>query len=173
MFVSPDTFSGLRLLRSIAWMFHFAIIPENIVVPSNLLYDCIQLQDISYMFYRAMFNSTASMTQQIDDNFFSRNTNLRNISYALASGQSAGDWTGRSPKKISSTLFNASKHRQLQNVTGLFYNATTTTGSVPEFWTWLGGLSSVNRSNVFYMMSKANITNSGSIPSEWSNGMRD
>lgn len=173
MFVSPDTFSGLRLLRSIAWMFHFAIIPENVVVPSNLLYDCIQLQDISYMFYRAMFNSTASMTQQIDDNFFSRNTNLRNISYALASGQFAGDCTGRSPKKISSTLFNASKHRQLQNVTGLFCNATTTTGSVPEFWTWLGGLSSVNRSNVFYMMSKANITNSGSIPSEWSNGMRD
>ena len=72
------------------------------------------------MFLAAQFESTASQAQQIDDNIFAKNVNLKNISYAFASGQSQGDWSGRSPKKIGSTLFNASKHKQLTNVTGVF-----------------------------------------------------
>ena len=113
------------------------------------------------------------MRQQVDGNLFSKNVNLRNISYAFASGQSIGDLLGRSPKKIDSTLFNANKHKKLNNVTGLFYNAISTVGSVPEFWNWLNALGSASRANTFYAMKKSNLSNSESIPTDWANGMID
>ena len=48
-----------------------------------------------------------------------------------------------------------------------------TTGSVPEFWTWLNNLTNTNKQNVFAYMSKSLITNSGSIPEQWATNMRD
>lgn len=75
--------------------------------------------------------------------------------------------------KINSTLFNVDKHKRLTNVTGLFYNAVSTVGSVPEFWNWLNTLGASNRANVFYKMKKSNISNSESIPTDWANGMTD
>lgn len=170
-FYSADTFSKLTKLISLSNMFYFCIIPANINLPVDSYVNCIQLQDISSMFLSAQFESTSAMRQQVDGNLFSKNVNLRNISYAFASGQNTGDWSGRSPKKIDSTLFNVNKHKQLNNVTGLFYNATSTTGSVPEFWNWLNSLSSVNRANVFYAMRKANLTNGNNVPSGWNTGM--
>ena len=168
---SKEMFAGLTKLTNISYMFYFCVIPADVIVPVEFVIDCINLQDISCLFLAAQFESTASQAQQIDDNIFAKNVNLKNISYAFASGQSQGDWSGRSPKKIGSTLFNASKHKQLTNVTGVFYNATSTTGSVPEFWNWLNSLSSVNRANVFYAMRKANLTNGNSVPSGWNTGM--
>lgn len=168
---SKKMFAGLTKLTNISYMFYFCVIPADIIIPVEFVIDCINLQDISCLFLAAQFESTASQAQQIDDNIFAKNVNLKNISYAFASGQSQGDWSGRSPKKIGSTLFNASKHKQLTNVTGVFYNATSTTGSVPEFWNWLNSLSSVNRANVFYAMRKANLTNGNSVPSGWNTGM--
>lgn len=168
---SKKMFAGLTKLTNISYMFYFCVIPADIIIPVEFVIDCINLQNISCLFLAARFESTASQAQQIDDNIFAKNVNLKNISYAFASGQSHGDWSGRSPKKIGSTLFNASKHKQLTNVTGVFYNATSTTGSVPEFWNWLNSLSSVNRANVFYAMRKANLTNGNSVPSGWNTGM--
>ena len=168
---SKQMFAGLTKLTNISYMFYFCVIPADVIVPVEFVIDCINLQDISCLFLAAQFESTASQAQQVDDNIFAKNVNLRNISYAFASGQSQGDWSGRSPKKISSTLFNANKHKQLTNVTGVFYNATSTTGSVPEFWNWLNSLSSVNRANVFYAMRKANLTNGNNVPSGWDTGM--
>ena len=168
---SKQMFAGLTKLTNISYMFYFCVIPADVIVPVEFVIDCINLQDISCLFLAAQFESTASQAQQVDDNIFAKNVNLRNISYAFASGQSQGDWSGRSPKKISSTLFNAKKHKQLTNVTGVFYNATSTTGSVPEFWNWLNSLSSVNRANVFYAMRKANLTNGNNVPSGWDIGM--
>lgn len=168
---SKEMFAGLTKLTNISYMFYFCVIPADVIVPVEFVIDCINLQDISCLFLAAQFESTASQAQQIDDNIFAKNVNLKNISYAFASGQSQVDWSGRSPKKIGSTLFNASKHKQLTNVTGVFYNATSTTGSVPEFWNWLNSLSSVNRANVFYAMRKANLTNGNSVPSGWNTGM--
>lgn len=168
---SKQMFAGLTKLTNISYMFYFCIIPADVIVPVEFVIDCINLQDISCLFLGAQFESTASQAQQVDDNIFAKNVNLRNISYAFASGRSQGDWVGRSPKKISSTLFNANKHKQLTNVTGVFYNATSTTGSVPEFWNWLNSLSSVNRANVFYAMRKANLTNGNNVPSGWDTGM--
>lgn len=168
---SKQMFAGLTKLTNISYMFYFCVIPANVIVPVEFVIDCINLQDISCLFLAAQFESTASQAQQVDDNIFAKNVNLRNISYAFASGQSQGDQSGRSPKKISSTLFNANKHKQLTNVTGVFYNATSTTGSVPEFWNWLNSLSSVNRANVFYAMRKANLTNGNNVPSGWDTGM--
>ena len=140
-------------------------------MPVEFVIDCINLQDISCLFLAAQFESTASQAQQVDDNIFAKNVILRNISYAFASGQSQGDWSGRSPKKISSNLFTANKHKNITNCSGVFYAATDTVGSVPEFWTWLNALSSNNRANVFYRMVKANLTNGASIPATWNNGM--
>ena len=170
-FYSADTFSKLTKLISLSNMFYFCIIPAYINLPIDSYVNCIQLQDISSMFLAAQFESTSAMRQQVDDNIFAKNVNLRNISYAFASGQSQEDWSGRSPKKISSTLFNANKHKQLTNITGVFYNATSTTGSVPEFWNWLNSLFSANRANVFYAMRKANLTNGNNVPSGWDTGM--
>lgn len=168
---SKQMFAGLTKLTNISYMFFYCVIPANVIVPVEFVIDCINLQDISYLFLSARFESTASQAQQVDDNIFAKNVNLRNICYAFASGRSEGDWLGRSPKKISSTLFNANKHKQLTNVTGVFYNASSTTGSVPEFWNWLNSLSSVNRENVFYAMRKANLTNGNNVPSGWNTGM--
>ena len=154
-------------------MFYFCIIPAHINLPIDSFVNCIQLQDISSMFLYAQFESTSAMGQQVDGNLFNKNVNLRNISYAFASGQSVGDWLDRSPKKINSTLFNVDKHKRLTNVTGLFYNAVSTVGSVPEFWNWLNALGATSRANVFYAMKKSNISNSASIPTNWANGMTD
>lgn len=170
---SKQMFAGLTKLTNISYMFYFCVIPADVIVPVEFVIDCINLQDISCLFLAAQFESTASQAQQIDDNTFAKNVNLKNISYAFASAQNRVDWTDRSPKKIGSTLFNANKHKQLTNVTGVFYNATSTTGSVPEFWNWLNTLSASNRANVFYKMKKSNISNSESIPTDWANGMTD
>ena len=172
-FYSADTFSKLTKLISLSSMFYFCIIPAHINLPVDSYINCIQLQDISSMFLSAKFESTSVMRQQVDGNLFSKNVNLRNISYAFASGKSTGDWVGRSPKKIDSTLFNVNKHKQLNNVTGLFYNAVSTVGSVPEFWNWLNALDVASRANTFYGMKKSNLSNSESIPTNWANGMTD
>ena len=172
-FYSADTFSKLTKLISLSNMFYFCIISAHINLPVDSFVNCIQLQDISSMFLAAQFESTSEMGQQVDGNLFNKNVNLRNISYAFASGQTVGDWSDRSPKKINSTLFNVDKHKRLTNVTGLFYNAVSTVGSVPEFWNWLNTLSAFNRANVFYKMKKSNISNSASIPTDWANGMTD
>ena len=172
-FYSADTFSKLTKLISLSNMFYFCIISAHINLPIDSFVNCIQLQDISSMFLSAQFESTSEMGQQVDGNLFNKNVNLRNISYAFASGQIVGDWSDRSPKKINSTLFNVDKHKRLTNVTGLFYNAISTVGSVPEFWNWLNTLSASNRANVFYKMKKSNISNSASIPTDWANGMTD
>lgn len=58
-------------------------------------------------------------------------------------------------------------------MTGLFYNAVSTVGSVPEFWNWLNTLDAASRANVFYAMKKSNLSNSESIPTDWANGMTD
>jgi hypothetical protein len=172
-FYSADTFSKLTKLISLSNMFYFCIISAHINLPIDSFVNCIQLQDISSMFLAAQFESTSEMGQQVDGNLFNKNVNLRNISYAFASGQTVGDCSDRSPKKINSTLFNVDKHKRLTNVTGLFYNAVSTVGSVPEFWNWLNTLSASNRANVFYKMKKSNISNSASIPTDWANGMTD
>lgn len=169
---AETTFSGLSKLTSMSYMFYFTIIPANVILSSNLLFDLIQLQDISGMFCSAQFlASSGALRQQVDDSFFSKNVNLRNVSYALASGRSIGDWTARSPKKIGSTLLNSSKHKQLTNVTGFLWGASTTTGSVPEFWNWLNTLPAASRANVFYGMNKNLLTNGNSVPSGWNTGM--
>nr|DAT72373.1 MAG TPA: leucine-rich repeat protein [Crassvirales sp.] len=169
---AETTFSGLSKLTKMSYMFCFVTIPENVILPSNLLSDLIQLQDIEGLFLYAQFLAPiGSLRQQVDDSFFSKNVLLRNVSYALASGKSIKDLTARSPKKIGSALLNSSTHKHLNNVTGFLYNATTTGGSVPEFWNWLNALPVTSRANVFYGMNKNLLTNGNSIPSGWDTGM--
>jgi hypothetical protein len=80
---------------------------------------------------------------------------------------------GQGPKKIGSNLFTQARHKTLTNVTGLLYGQSNTTGSVPEFWTWLNTLTNTNKQNVFAFMKKSNITNSASIPAQWATNMTD
>lgn len=98
-FYSVDTFSKLTKLISLSNMFCFCIIPAHINLPVDSYVNCIQLQDISSMFLSAQFKSTSAMRQQVDGNLFNKNVNLRNISYAFASGQTAEDQLDGSPKK--------------------------------------------------------------------------
>ena len=55
----------------------------------------------------------------------------------------------------------------------MFGGCKTTQGTVPELWNWLNKLSLKYRTQPFYQMSKALITNSAGIPAEWSIGMND
>ena len=169
----PDMLSNNTALKSVSGLFKGIYVPAKVVIPSTLLSKCLALTDISYLFFDATFQGSANDVQQLSDNTFRYNYILQNISYALASTNSSGGWMGQGPKKIGSNLFTQAKHKTLTNVTGLFYGNTSTTGSVPEFWTWLNNLTNTNKQNVFAYMSKSLITNSGSIPEQWATNMRD
>lgn len=168
-----DMLSNNTALKSVSGLFRGIYIPTKVVIPSTLLSKNLALTDISYLFYDATFQGSADDVQQLSDTTFQYNYILQNISYALASTSSTGGWMGQGPKKIGSNLFTQSKHKNLTNVTGLFYGDTSTTGSVPEFWTWLNNLTNTNKQNVFAYMSKSLITNSSSIPEQWATNMRD
>lgn len=168
-----DMLSNNTALESVSGLFCGIYIPAKVVIPSTLLSKNLALTDISYLFYDATFQGSADDVQQLSDTTFQYNYILQNISYALASTNSTGGWMGQGPKKIGSNLFTQSKHKNLTKITGLFYGDTSTTGSVPEFWTWLNNLTNTNKQNVFAYMSKSLITNSGSIPEQWATNMRD
>ena len=168
-----DMLSNNTALKSVSGLFRGIYIPAKVVIPSTLLSKNLALTDISYLFYDATFQGSADDVQQLSDTTFQYNYILQNISYALASTSSTGGWMGQGPKKIGSNLFTQSKHKNLTYVTGLFYGDTSTTGSVPEFWTWLNNLTNTNKQNVFAYMSKSLITNSSSIPEQWATNMRD
>lgn len=168
---SNDFFKYLPNLQNISYMFYHSIIPAKVTISADQFIYNLNLQDISYCFLSAIFESSANDSPQIPSTIFNRNANLQNISYFLASTLSVGGWSGRSPKRIDQNLFNSTRHKNIRNCSGLFFLATATTGSVPEFWTWLTSLTSSNRTNVFYGMKKSNITNSANIPEIWANGM--
>ena len=169
----PDMLSNNTALKSVSGLFKGIYVPAKVVIPSTLLSKCLALTDISYLFFDATFQGSANDVQQLSDNTFQYNYILQNISYALASTNSSGGWMGQGPKKIGSNLFTQAKHKILTNVTGLFYGNTSTTGSVPEFWTWLNTLTNTNKQNVFAYMSKSLITNSANIPEQWATNMRN
>ena len=167
---STEFFANIPKLVTMSYAFVFTIIPSKVVIDQSTFINNLNLQNIDHAWLECQFLGTTAETQ-VHENTFSRNTNLRNISYCFASTTNSGGWSGRSPKKISSNLFTANKHKNITNCSGVFYAATATVGSVPEFWTWLNALSSNNRANVFYRMVKANLTNGASIPATWNNGM--
>lgn len=168
-----DMLSNNISLKSVSGLFRGIYVPAKVVIPSTLLSKCLALTDISYLFYDATFQGSASDVQQLSDTTFQYNYILQNISYALASTNNAGGWMGQGPKKIGSNLFTQARHKTLTNVTGLLYGQSNTTGSVPEFWTWLNTLTNTNKQNVFAFMKKSNITNSASIPAQWATNMTD
>lgn len=166
-----EFFAYAPKLIDISYIFYFGIISDKCQLDQSLFVNNVNLQNVEGTFLCCQFLGTEG-SNQVAATIFSRNTNLKNISYVFASDSSSSGWQGRSPKDISSTMFTASKHKGLTNVTGAFYYATASKGSLPEFWTWLNTLVSNNRQNVFYGMSKANFTNGANVPSAWSNGMK-
>lgn len=167
----PELLANNTSLKDISGLFIGVMIPANVVIPATLFSKNLTLSNISNLFYDCVFGGPADGVQQLDDNTFAYNYILQNISYALASTNSPSGWIGQGPKKIGQGLFTRDKHKNLTNVTGLFYGQTNTTGSVPELWNWLNGLTNTNRSNVFAYMYKSKLTNSGNIPATWSTNM--
>lgn len=167
---SSDFFAYIPKLIKMNNTFYFTIIPDKVNLEATLFINNINLQEIASTWLRAEFRGSAN-SNQVDPTIFARNTNLKNISYAFASGVESGDWTARSPKLIDSQMFNANKHKNIVNCTGVFWGATASQGSLPEFWTWLNSLSSNNRANTFYGMSRAKFTNGAAVPAAWANGM--
>ena len=167
----PDMLSNNTALKSVRGLFQGIYIPAKVVVPATLFSQCLALTDISYLFYDATFQGTADGAQQLSDTTFSQNYILQNISFALASTNAPSGWRNQGPKKIGSSLFTQSRHKVLTNITGLFYGNGTTTGSVPEFWTWLDTLVNTNKQNVFAYMSKSKLTNGANIPEQWATNM--
>lgn len=163
-------FANIPKLIKMNNTFYSNIIPANVNLDSSLFINNINLQEIASTWLCAEFRGDAN-SNQVDPAIFNRNTNLKNISYAFASGTGPGSWTGRSPKLIASSMFNPAKHKNIINCTGVFWGATTSQGSLPQFWTWLNSLSSNNRANTFYGMSRAKFTNGADVPDAWANGM--
>lgn len=169
---APELLSYNKALKSIPKLFRGIKIPANVQMPATLLSNNLQLTDVSSLFLDAEFQGPADGIQQMPNEFFQFNNALQNISKVFRSYPDVV-YAGQGPKKIGSTLFTSARHKSLQNVSEAFYNQTNTTGSVPEFWNWLNNLTTSNKSNVFYGMSKSKITNSGSIPSSWATGMTE
>lgn len=166
----PTFFQEAPKLVSIANMFVFTNIPAKVIIDSVSFINNINLQNISYCWYQAEFRGDSN-SYQVPASLFTKNVNLRDISYAFASNNGAGGWTSRTPRLISSDLFLASKHKSINNCSGVFRGGTISKGSLPTFWTWLNALSSNNRKDVFYGLSKANFSNGADVPAAWSNGM--
>lgn len=170
---SPDMFTNNVALTNVSNLFEGVVIPANVVVPPTLFSKCLSLSNISRLFLDAIFSGSADGVQQLSDTTFAYNALLQNAAYAFASSESIGGFMNQGPKRIGSSLFTRTKHKLLNNITGIFFGNGTTTGSVPEFWDWLNTLSNSNRQNVFAYMKKSLITNSSSIPTQWSTNMVD
>ena len=168
---SPNLLSNNKSLKNISYLFSGLIIPSNVIMPATLLSNNQQLTNVSNLFDFTRFEGPADEVQQMPDSFFSFNRNLQDISCVFRSHYSPEVYIGIGPKKIGSTLFTSDKHKNINNVNKAFYNQANTTGSVPQFWNWLGGLNNSKRQNVFYGMSKSKLSNGSSIPDSWATGM--
>ena len=173
---SPKLFNGLSNLQTLEIAFSYFEIPANIQLSSSTFTTNIQLLNLERAFMGANWLDTTN--QQLPDDIFSRNNALQNIrgcfaAYTLDSSGMSEYRKGRSPKIIHSTLFTSTNHKNLNNVSYIFGNATQTSGSVPEFWNWLNNLNNANKAGAFQEMRKSLITNSSSIPASWSYGMTD
>ena len=178
MLISPTLFSNLRNLTSLVSTFAYIIVPDPVALSATTFASNIQLTNIDRCFMACNWQSTNK--KQVPDNLFAKNVNLENIRACFASFTIEVEGSnitpsefrqGQSPKIISSTLFNSTNHKNLTNVSYLFYNATQTSGTVPEFWTWKNTLTNTSKAKCFNGMSKSKISNSSSIPTTWSDGL--
>ena len=170
---SQDMFINNAALTNVSNLFEGIVIPANVIIPPTLFSKCLSLSNISRLFLDAIFSGSADGVQQLSDTTFAYNSLLQNAAYAFASAESIGGFMNQGPKRIGSSLFTRTKHKLLNNITGMFFGNGTTTGSVPEFWDWLNTLPNSNRQNVFAYMKKSLITNSSNIPTQWSTNMVD
>ena len=178
-----NLFADLRNLTSVSLLFSYNEIPSNITLPSSLFINNLSLANLDRTWMCCKWYSDDTLPAQIPSDLFSRNSALANIrgvfSISSISVDSNDNTTaslytyGRNPMKIDSSLITRAKHTQITNVCYLFGGCKTTKGTVPELWSWLNKLSSKYRTQPFYKMSKALITNSASIPEEWALGMND
>ena len=179
----PNLFSTLRNLTSIKLLFSYNEIPSNIALSSSLFVNNLSLSDLDRTWMCCKWYSDATLPAQVPTDLFSRNGALGNLrgtfSISSLSVDSSDNVTaslytyGRNPIKIDSTLVTRAKHANVSNVSYMFGGCKTTQGTVPELWNWLNKLSLKYRTQPFYQMSKALITNSAGIPAEWSIGMND
>lgn len=167
---STDFFSYVPKLITMNYAFLGIIVPSEVIFDSALFINNLNLQNIAYCWFEGEFRGGEN-SYQVQTAIFNKNTNLRNISYCFASNSASGGWTGRGPRLIDSTMFTAAKHKNINNCSGVFRGNYNSKGSLPEFWTWLNGLSTNNRANVFYGLSKSKFTNGASVPASWANGM--
>lgn len=179
----PNLFSTLRNLTSIKLLFSYNEIPSNIALSSSLFVNNLSLSDLDRTWMCCRWYSDATLPAQVPTDLFSRNGALGNLrgtfSISSLSVDSSDNVTaslytyGKNPIKIDSTLVTRAKHANVSNVSYMFGGCKTTQGTVPELWNWLNKLFLKYRTQPFYQMSKALITNSAGIPAEWSIGMND
>lgn len=179
----PQLFATLRSLSSLRLMFAYNEIPAKVNLSSSMFINNVGLYDLDRTWNCARWYSSATDPAQIPSDLFSRNSALANIrgTFAICSvgvdgndNASGSIYTyGRNPAKIESTLVTRERHKNITNVSYFLGGCKTTAGTVPEFWNWLNKLSLKYRTQPYYMMSKALITNSSGMPADWSIGMND
>lgn len=167
----PDTFRSNTQLINITGIFAGIHVPSKIVIPTTLLSGNTRLQNVSYLFYGAIFYGS-NEEQQLPNELFSSNKLLTNISYMFAAFHTNGPSTNNNVKNIGNgSLFTQANHTRITNVTSFMQYQGNTYGTVPEMWRWLKP-TAANRANVFYGVSKSKITNSDAIVAAgWDTGM--
>ena len=169
--IHVDTLSYNTGLKSVQGIFAGIHVPANIIIPTALFSKNTQLQNVSRLFYGAIFYGPYSSVQQLSDSTFSNNKLITNISYMFAAPASTSPSANNNIKLIGSGLFNSTNHTKITNVTSFMMYQGATHGTVPAFWEWLTP-TTANRANVFLGVSKSKITNSDAIVSAgWGTGM--
>lgn len=121
-------------LKDVSYLFSQTTIHDKCVIPSELFYDNLNLQFVSWLFSSCSWLD--SVNQQLPSNLFYRNLNIMGVNGMFGNGSSLspGSWT-RGPKIMSSSLFTPS-HKNINDISYFMNWASVTTGSIPEFWLW-------------------------------------
>lgn len=179
-----DLFKKMPNINDITLLFALTEIQSGVSVPDTLFSENINLRVLDRLWMGVKWNGSSS-EEQLPGTLFSNNSNISNVRGMLSSyivtvnndGSSTCDVTnhsGRPPKKLNGEqLFNSQTHKSIQNCSWFLSNGTNTTGTIPQFWTWLSSISSNGKTSPFYGVYKSKISNISGITSDWSSGMRD
>ena len=169
--VHPDTFRSNTQLLNITGIFAGIHVPSKIVIPTTLFAGNTRLQNVSYLFYGAIFYGSSS-EEQLPNDLFKSNKLITNISYMFAAPSSTSPSANNNIKNIGNgLLFTSTNHTRITNVTSFMQYQGNTYGTIPAMWEWLRP-TAANRANVFFGVSKSKITNSDAIiAAGWGDGM--
>lgn len=159
---APDLFTGMKKLRTLTGMFGFIHMYNRCKIANTQFSKNTELKEVNNLFYNTIWGSDSSF-RQIEDSTFNSNKNITNVSYMFYSSDNIGN--NRVPRVMSSNLFSSTINPKIADCSYFMHNAKTTSGSVPEFWTW--PQSTMKTITGCYRNINTGVSNYGSIPDSY------